>query len=273
MDIGDKPTTTDDLVEEVKNENITTEPPPTTTRKNIRKKQLSALKSRIDRCARKRGDDLENVRKLKIETHRYNTLKNDGVQLSYVEAEDVIFGQKLQLQDRYMTYLGMKGVNTVTTRCPLCETRKVTVFRSNIVEVTTINALLFACDACVTTLVRKTAGMRKRRSQSIEDSRAKVWLKTFGVSLQAKCLICGVEELTCASSSWHICHIQSKATGGQDAIENLIAGCSTCNLAMGTKSVITHFNSLNNYDTVTDLFRKIAINDTEVLDFVYKSLD
>ena len=231
-----------------------------TTNKKPRTKsqKLSAIRSRIKRCNRPAKLD-----KKRVEQFRYNQLRYHDIDLSYGEAYDAVHGKVLSLQERYI--LASNQFNTsIVDKCVLCNDHEVNIFFSTIIEVGKRGTnLMFACDQCVNNQVEHIAGMRVRRSTSIDETRSRVWVKTHGLKLSEKCKICKSETITCNSSAWHVCHIDAKSKGGDNDISNYVAGCTTCNLAMQSKSVHEHVITLGVYKE-----KLFAISDDEIVEFI-----
>lgn len=64
--------------------------------------------------------------------------------------------------------------------------------------------------------------------------REKVWDKAFGDELKGTCICCGdgINVL-----NWDCAHITAHKTGGQDAEDNLLPTCRSCNRSMGTENL------------------------------------
>jgi hypothetical protein len=65
--------------------------------------------------------------------------------------------------------------------------------------------------------------------------RNKLWMKHYTDKIIGKCNICNNTEID--FSNFHACHIISIKNGGSDNINNLLPGCSCCNLSMGIQNL------------------------------------
>lgn len=72
-------------------------------------------------------------------------------------------------------------------------------------------------------------------ASGIKKKRAAVWKYRAGKEFNMKCPIYKCKNIL-TPFQFEVCHIQARAKGGEDDLENLHIGCSSCNRRMGTKN-------------------------------------
>jgi len=78
------------------------------------------------------------------------------------------------------------------------------------------------------------------RKQFSKEERMDVWLKTNNNDV-GSCYVC---KDIIDMYNFEACHIISKKNGGNDELDNLVAGCIKCNRRMGTENLETYKNRI-----------------------------
>jgi hypothetical protein len=84
--------------------------------------------------------------------------------------------------------------------------------------------------------------VRPEKSQITKKLKNQVWSHHHKKNKSATCYVC--ETTVIYKNNFHCCHIIAKVKGGTLDIENLVTGCQTCNLRMGTEN-LEDYKSLN----------------------------
>ena len=78
------------------------------------------------------------------------------------------------------------------------------------------------------------------RKKISKELRFQVWCKHCDKdSMKGDCYVCGV---VIHFQNFDVCHIQSVFEGGQNSLNNLVPGCHSCNLKMGTENLEDYKN-------------------------------
>ena len=113
--------------------------------------------------------------------------------------------------------------DTLVAKCNYCESTDVFISKMHI----TACGKLLACPEC-TSAVGPAAFMP---TPKFNKKRCHVWLIQCGPSWTSSCLACASPM---HFGDFHVAHLESKAKGGSNGVENLVASCSTCNTSCGT---------------------------------------
>ena len=113
--------------------------------------------------------------------------------------------------------------DTLVAKCNYCESTDVFISKTHI----TACGKLLACPEC-TSAVGPAAFMP---TPKFNKKRCHVWLIQCGPSWTSSCLACASPM---HFGDFHVAHLESKAKGGSNGVENLVASCSTCNTSCGT---------------------------------------
>ena len=225
-----------------------------------RQKKLRSLRDKLSRAIAK-----NKVQTSKIYKFRLSKLRDENIEITDKDAADILFGPIISKQQRKIIWeKTYPKYQTLTAKCCMCHDVDVNLIFSGIMELKPTETLIIVCQGCQQNLKK---GWRKRDSVPVNRPRVRLWLSRFGIQRHAKCVICQDVTLDFVSSDWHACHDIAKKKGGRDDISNLVPGCGTCNLSMGTLSISEHQENLQVQET--ECFRM----DDDTLCYLEKSLE
>jgi 5-methylcytosine-specific restriction endonuclease McrA len=186
---------------------------------------------------------------LRVHQQRVRVLENTGVDPGVHTATIQVFGKPMTYQDQRLTVDHLHPMPGLVGDCPLCGTSESTCsLSSSFVQLKTTNTTMMVCVECAGRVGHEHAAVRgyRLRLHNPRDSfRTRVWLASNGFERTATCHVCNTTQLDVLDSDWHVAHDVANALGGTRSVDNLWPTCVSCNLSMGTNTLVEHMQKLN----------------------------